>query len=96
MPDDKDEKVENSIDKLNANESASTKNLHSGQTSFYFSGDLMSVEKENEKIDKNAFLNLIYLAKSPYKINGKFVQSTEDVPSPPVCFLDAIKDFETG
>ena len=55
-----------------------------------------SEEIESQKDDQNAFLSHVFLQKSPYVINGKVVEQIEDQVFDPVCFVDAIKDFESG
>jgi hypothetical protein len=55
-----------------------------------------SSEDELELEDDIYFLNYIYLQKSPYKINGKFVEQIREQIFLPIKFIDAIKDFESG
>ena len=50
------------------------------------------LEVENE----HSFLDQVYLQKSPYKINGKFVEQISEQIFHPIQFIDAIKDFQSG
>ena len=38
----------------------------------------------------------MYLQKSPYKINGKFVEQIQEQIFKPVLLVDALKEFESG
>ena len=54
--------------------------------------DVESTDNENE----NGFLGNIYLQKSPYKINNKFVEQIEEQVFQPELLIDALKEFESG
>ena len=47
-------------------------------------------EESLQVSEKKAFLDHIYLERSPYNINGKQVEYTNDQISHPISFLDAI------
>lgn len=46
--------------------------------------------------DDISFLDNVFLQKTTYRIQGKFVEQTDDIVHKPLSFNESIKVFETG